>query len=265
MTRTKVRKTAVSTMEPVAEESGLDEQHGFITSSLGYHIHPSIVKALTEDAQIPPHKIRIADVSRGDQFDHGAILPPTLLQAQRTRVQFGGSIATGKMKDDLRGQFDVVAVRLLHTKLVPDRFNEALDELTALLKPGGWLQWIDWDPMTARIATVKPGADDGVLRDVLYRFTEALRTRKAGSTYKISSAIGLHLEDEDSDMYTVTPEVRFTKNVVASALLYLERSDCCTAEEVSILRRKVKAEIEDSGSLLFYDLWCHIGRKPRIS
>lgn len=252
-------------MEPVAEESGLDEQHGFITSSLGYHIHPSIVKALTEDAQIPPHKIRIADVSRGDQFDHGAILPPTLLQAQRTRVQFGGSIATGKMKDDLRGQFDVVAVRLLHTKLVPDRFNEALDELTALLKPGGWLQWIDWDPMTARIATVKPGADDGVLRDVLYRFTEALRTRKAGSTYKISSAIGLHLEDEDSDMYTVTPEVRFTKNVVASALLYLERSDCCTAEEVSILRRKVKAEIEDSGSLLFYDLWCHIGRKPRIS
>ncbi|GIZ45135.1 hypothetical protein CKM354_000831700 [Cercospora kikuchii] len=245
-------------MSTSTEENQLNEQNDFITSSLGYHIHPTIVKALTEDAKLLPENIRIADISRGDQFN-GSVSPDTLAQAKRVKLPFGGYSSTVK---DLQGQFDVVAVRLLHTNLKSDRFNEALDELVALLKPGGWLQWIDWDPMTARIATVKAGAPDTVLRDVLNRFTDALRAQKAGSTYKISTAMSLELEDEESDMYTVTPEVRFTENVVAGALLYLERSGHCTAEEASELRAKVKEEIESAGSLLFYDLWCHVARKP---
>ncbi|KAI5357180.1 putative S-adenosyl-L-methionine-dependent methyltransferase [Septoria linicola] len=252
-------------MLPAAEDDTLKRQHGFITATLGYHIHPSIVRALSKDSHLRPGDIKIADVSRGNQSDTGVELPPSLAEAERTRIQFGGSIATGRMKDDLRGQFDVVAVRLLHTNLRPDRFNEALDDLIALLKPGGWLQWIDWDPMTARIATVKPGAPDTVLRDILYRFTDALRTQKAGSTYRISTAMSLQLEDEDSEMYTVTPEVQFTKTVVASAILYLERSGHCTAEEASDLRAKVKDEIDSADSLLFYDLWCHVARKPSAS
>lgn len=256
------KSCTIPIMELPADDNRLTEQHDIITSNLGYHIHPTIVKALNEEAGTPAHEIRIADVSQGGQFENTAILPATLLTAQRTRIHFARLLATSTIPDDLRGQFDVVAVRLLHTNLVPDRFQEALDSLIALLKPGGWLQWIDWDPMTARIATVKPGADDIVLREILSRFSEALRTRKSGSTYKISTAMQLQLECEDSDMYVVTPEVRFTKNVVATALLFLERSDACTAEEASVLRGKVKTEIENSGSLLFYDLWCHIARKP---
>ncbi|KAF2213870.1 hypothetical protein CERZMDRAFT_95900 [Cercospora zeae-maydis SCOH1-5] len=246
-------------MSTYTEESQLIEQHNFITSSLGYHIHPTIVKALTEDTKLSQN-IRIADISRGDQFK-GKVSPSIISQAQRVRLPFGGY---SNNRTDLQGQFDVVAVRLLHTDLKPDRFNEALDELVALLKPGGWLQWIDWDPMTARIATVKAGAPDTVLRDVLNRFTDALRAQKAGSTYKISTAMSLQLGDEESDMYTVTPEVRFTDNVVAGALLFLERNGHCTTAEASELRAKVKEEIESSSSLLFYDLWCHIARKPDV-
>ncbi|KAM3416496.1 hypothetical protein BST61_g8087 [Cercospora zeina] len=245
-------------MSTASEESQLSEQHGFITSGLGYHIHPTIVRALTEDTKQSPRDIRIADISRGDQFS-GDVSPTILTRAKRVKLPFGGYSSN---RTDLQGQFDVVAVRLLHTNLKPDRFNEALDELVALLKPGGWLQWIDWDPMTARIATVKAGAPDTVLRDVLNRFTDALRAGKAGSTYRISTAMSLQLEDEESDMYTVTPEVRFTENVVAGALLFLERSGHCTPAEASDLRAKVREEIESAGSLLFYDLWCHIARKP---
>lgn len=117
--------------------------------------------------------------------------------------------------------------------------------------------------MTARVATVKPGAPDSVLRDVLFRFTDALRAQKTGSTYKISTAMRLRLTNEDSDHYTVTPSEEFTRNVVSSALLYLERSGAIDAKEASDLRAKVLEEIRTAGSLIYYDLWCHIAMKPK--
>lgn len=119
------------------ELSTENEQHEFITAGLGFLIHPAIEKALSFDAYTRPDEIRIADVARGEQFSDGARLAPSLNQARRTRIEFGGSIATGKMKDDLRGQFDIVAVRLLHTRLRPDKWDETLEDLVALLKPGG--------------------------------------------------------------------------------------------------------------------------------
>jgi hypothetical protein len=245
-----------------SENSRLADQHRFITSGLGFTIHPIIEKGLSLQAYTRPNKIKIADISRGDQFMDGAALPPSLNLAQRIHIPWGGSIGNDKTNDEFRGQFDIVAVRLLHTNLQADRWASVLKDLVALLRPGGYLQWIDFDPMTARIATVKPGASDSVLRGILNHFTDALRAQKAGSTYRISTAMRQHLINDESDMFTVAPDVQFTRTVVASALLYLERSGNLTGEEASELRARVKEEIDAADSLIYYDLWCHIGKKP---
>jgi hypothetical protein len=54
--------------------------------------------------------------------------------------------------EEENGTYDVVAVRFMTTVLNGSEWDMALKGLLALLKPGGWLQWIDFD---ASVTTVK--------------------------------------------------------------------------------------------------------------
>lgn len=172
----------------------LAEQHRVIRTGLGFDIHPTIEKALAGTSE----KIRIADISRGLQFAD-KFRGSSLSDASCERIALDEVTAHSDLEPARSGTFDVVAVRLIHSALPSEAWEQTVRNLVSLLRPGGWLQWSDWDPLTARLAGAKPNTSDAILRDVLQRHRDDLQARKVGVTYRIPTAMReAGLMDEDS-------------------------------------------------------------------
>ncbi|KAI1737630.1 S-adenosyl-L-methionine-dependent methyltransferase [Xylaria scruposa] len=140
-------------MYPRIEEipERLDEQHFFTTKTLGFLIHPNIP---TSSA------VKIADIGTGTGvwlFDVAKSLPPT---CQLTGFDITSSAfppphkwpsnVSFKIQDMLLpfpdseiGTYDIVAVRFISSATTRAEWAHAIENLVKLLKPGGWLQWID--------------------------------------------------------------------------------------------------------------------------
>jgi hypothetical protein len=89
-----------------------------------------------------------------------------------------------------------------------------------------------------------------------------LSARQAGTTYRIESTFKNEgLVEIDSDMYPIEPEVEFTRNVVEGVVRELEEWGVIAKDEAERLRTEVGEEVVRGGVLIWWDLWCHIGRK----
>ncbi|KAL9059140.1 MAG: hypothetical protein Q9162_001358 [Coniocarpon cinnabarinum] len=122
--------------------------------ALGYDLHPSI------DTHDP--RLKVADVGTGtgiwlvklssqlaataqldgfdissDQFPHESSLPPN--------VHLHTSNALEPCPPELRGKYDVVNLRLFLAVVKNDDPTALLQHVCSLLKPGGFLQWCEWD------------------------------------------------------------------------------------------------------------------------
>lgn len=259
--------------------SKFDMRQEYVLSGLGFVLHPSIVQSLEPFRNTTDGKGKVAIVSNSITSSTGpdpdscysqwANLPgredltvdPSLnisWEDVSTRKVVSG------LDPELVENFDAVAVNLIHTSIPKDEWDATLQNITAILRPGGWIQWVDWDPITARIAGQRPGTPDAShLRDLLRRYTDALQARNVGSTYRISNAFKkLGLVESDSDMYPVAPDMGLTRVVAETALEYLEVTGDVSVQEVGDIRGKIEEEIESSGPLVWYDLWCHVARKP---
>ncbi|EME45709.1 hypothetical protein DOTSEDRAFT_71415 [Dothistroma septosporum NZE10] len=250
-----------SSDDKVAEATRLAEQHEFITSGLGFLIHP-VIEHHINDYEAP---VRIADISQGLQFppNNDPRLPRCKLETVRMSIK---DVVHPDGVQEYAGMFHVVAVRLAHLIIGNRDWNTAVDNLISLLRPGGWIQWTDWDPRTARIAGVKPGAEDKALRNLLEKYSDVLKEKQVGTTYRISSSFTeAGLVEEDSDMYPLPPDSGLTSNIAHGALRQLETVGSVGSGEIQQLIRGVDKEIEAGNSLIWYDLWCHIARKPKQS
>jgi ubiquinone/menaquinone biosynthesis C-methylase UbiE len=132
--------------------SRLDEQHLIITKTLGFLIHPNI-------PPISPN-LKIADIGTGTGIwllDVAKSLPPT---CQLTGFDVTSSAwppsqtlppnVSFKIQDMLLpfpaseiGTYDVVAVRFVSGATTRAEWAHSIKNLVTLLKPGGWLQWIE--------------------------------------------------------------------------------------------------------------------------
>ena len=130
----------------------LDEQHLITTKTLGFLIHPNI-------PLISP-TIKIADIGAGTGIwllDVAKSLPPT---CQLTGFDISSSAfpptqtlppnVSFQIQDMLLpfpaseiGSYDVVAARFLSVAMTRAEWALAIKNVMTLLKPGGWLQWID--------------------------------------------------------------------------------------------------------------------------
>lgn len=240
----------------ISLRSRLDRQQKYIDSTLSFVLHPSIRQSLPQSG----HKIRGAWVSE--------TVPPTekesALSISWMHLQPHEIAISSGLDPELVEHFDVVAVNLLHTSVESVHWDATIQNLLDLLQPGGWIQWVDWDPITARIAASKPGtADASNLRDLLRSYTDALQARKVGSTYRISNALKKQgLTEADSDMYPIAPDVGLTRVVADGALDYLKRTGHLSPGEAKGIEAKIEHDIQASGPLIWYDLWCHIAQKP---
>lgn len=119
--------------------------------TIGYLLHPKI--SLASNA-------RVADIATGTgiiltelakshpetcQFDGFDItdvqFPPELPQNVKLHV----ADAKQTFPSEYHGKFDVVIIRYLNVGLKPDDWTIITRNVSALLKPSGWLQWIEGD------------------------------------------------------------------------------------------------------------------------
>lgn len=130
----------------------LDEQHFFTTKTLGFLLHPNI--------SIASPTLKVADIGTGTGvwlLDIAQNLPST---CQLTGFDFSPSAfpppetwppnVSFKIQDMYLpfpaseiGTYDVVAVRFISSATTRTEWARATENLVTLLKPGGWLQWID--------------------------------------------------------------------------------------------------------------------------
>ncbi|KAH7123342.1 S-adenosyl-L-methionine-dependent methyltransferase [Dactylonectria estremocensis] len=130
----------------------LDEQHIFTTKTLGFLIHPNI--------PIASPTLKVADIGTGTGIwllDVAKSLPST---CQLTGFDMTSSAfpppetwppnVSLKIHDMFLpfpaseiGTYDVVAVRFVSSATPREEWARAIENLMTLLKPGGWLQWID--------------------------------------------------------------------------------------------------------------------------
>jgi hypothetical protein len=79
--------------------------------------------------------------------------------------------ASKPLPEELRGQFDVVHIRLLQSVILNDDPGWVISHCKELLKPGGYLQWEEFDPMAVSLYKHDGKAEN------LERLTEILQNR----------------------------------------------------------------------------------------
>ncbi|SMY22377.1 unnamed protein product [Zymoseptoria tritici ST99CH_1A5] len=257
-----INETRIPTDLSLREQTRQEAQHAYIKKALGFTIHPDIDTSLSA---INESGLRALEISIIPQFETSDLTnPPIHLSEHIHPRELAKDNDLNKPSLLEIGQFDFITLNLLHTTLRSDKWDSITTRLIQLLKPGGWIQWVDWDPSTLRIAGVRPGTPDATaLRALLRRYTDTLSGRQIGSTYRIEATFKQQgLVEIDSDMYPIAPEVEFTKNVVEGVVMELEEWGVLGREEAKKLKAEVGEEVEKGGVLIWWDLWCHIGRKP---
>ena len=267
----------------------LDEQHILTTKIFGFLIHPNI-------PLISP-SIKIADVGTGTGIwllDVAKSLPPT---CQFTGFDVSSSTfppphslppnVTFKNQDMLLpfpaseiGTFDVVAVRFLSIATTRAEWALAIENLLTLLKPGGWLQWIDSCNFTLynSVAGVSRSAcqeifdglepfrsKDDVVIGMMMRESRNLRRE---DLFREVGLVDVH-EDVFSSDRLQEPELQArdkgTRNAIVCFLGCLEdltkvEGSGWSKARVERLKKDAMGEI-DKGTYCTLDQVCIVGRK----
>lgn len=253
----------------------LNLQHYLLKECIGYTLHPSI--PITPSASIAdvatgtgiwlldlslkqPSTIQFSgfDISAA-QFPPPHSLPPN--------ITFSTLDASQDIPEELVGKFDIVHVALLIAVISSDSFDRWLANLMKLLKPGGWLQWVEGDfpGFTERVR------DEPVDRE---RFPELARltemTVRSGVQTRGLTRWVLEMEERfaraglvDVEYRRVEPPKRLERALSGSALLAIEETARMRGwEEVVELTKRAGEEL--GRGALYAGLFpvVAVGRKP---
>ncbi|KAF2023638.1 hypothetical protein EK21DRAFT_80408 [Setomelanomma holmii] len=268
----------------------LDEQHVFTTQTLGFLSHPNI--------SITSPTAKIADIGAGSGawlLDVAKTLPSTchftgfdLTSSAFPPPETWPSNVTFKIHDmfipfpasQLRA-YDVVAVRFLSSVAARAEWARSIANLMTLLKPGGWLQWIDSCNFT--LYNSVPGTSRAACQEIYdgldsYRNKVdpviGLMMREPKNLRREDVFRGLGLVDVHEDVFSsdrlqdVESKARDkgTRNIMACFLGCLEglatvEDSGWTNERIERLKEKAMEEI-GNGVYHTLDQVCLIGRRP---
>ncbi|KAM0818339.1 putative methyltransferase protein [Seiridium cardinale] len=166
------------------ESARLIEQHEWLKALLGCTVHPAI--STSKPA------LRIADVATGTAIwllDLAQTLPPDAqlygfdisaaqfpaAEARPSNVSLHEHNVTEPFPEEYQGSFDIVAVRLITAGLRGDDWDAAVRNVSSLLKPGGYLQWIEPVHSSLQVFNSKIGAPNSATREAVGYFLEAYK------------------------------------------------------------------------------------------
>ncbi|KAI0132891.1 S-adenosyl-L-methionine-dependent methyltransferase [Xylariales sp. AK1849] len=167
------------------ESARLIDQHEWLKGLLGCNVHPAI--------STKKGALRVADVATGTAiwlldlaqtlptdtqlygFDISAAQFPAP-EARPSNVSLHEHNVTNPFPEEYHGSFDMVAVRLITAGLRGDDWDAAVRNVSALLKPGGYLQWIEPVHSSLQVFNAKAGAPNSATRKAVDYFLEAYKT-----------------------------------------------------------------------------------------
>lgn len=174
------------------------------------------------------------------------------------------------------GTYDVVAVRFVSTATTRAEWARTIDNLLTLLKPGGWLQWIDsCNPkIYTNVAGVSRKANQEIFDAVdFFRRKEDLiigmMVYEPGKLYREKVFEERGMEDVHEDVFSTDRLGEFreagTRNMINCLKQYLE--DMAAEDGSGWNRARIERVIEramqevDEGIYYTLDQVCIIGRK----
>jgi SAM-dependent methyltransferase len=267
----------------------LDEQHLFTIKTFGFLIHPNI-------PLISP-TLKIADIGAGTGIwllDVAKSVPPT---CQFTGFDFSSSgfppaqtlppNVTFQIQDMLLPfpaseikSYDIVAVRFVSVATTRAEWALAIENIMTLLKPGGWLQWIDSCNFTlynsvagssrAACQEIYDGLDPFRAKDdvVIGMMMREPRNVRREDVFRKSGLLDVH-EDVFSTDRLQDPELQLrdkgTRNALVCFLGSLQalagvHGSEWTEERIETLRVRAMKEV-DEGVYHTLDQVCIVGRK----
>lgn len=157
------------------EAARLDVQHQCILSCQGYYLHPSI--------PCPPAGAQIADLCTGTAIwlrevasanpgveCHGFDISDTMFPSQELLppdVHLHLADVKEPFESRWLGYFDIVHLRLIQAAMRTEEWGFVLRNITTLLKPGGWLQWVEGDTSVSVRHACRPAAPPGTAKQSL--------------------------------------------------------------------------------------------------
>ncbi|KAK2773273.1 hypothetical protein FQN53_004184 [Emmonsiellopsis sp. PD_33] len=264
------------------ETDRLEMQHSALQANIGYLLHPDIPQR---------NHMRIADIGTGT----GVWLRDLQKQLPNTCILDGFDISLDQVPDrdlfptdinyyahdilapfpaEFWGQYDVVNVRLLTLGLKDNEWEPAIQNLTTLLRPGGYLQWGDIAMDTGLIKTEIPGSNvDDAERFLRYFRQAAAGHGKTGTgarqLYPLFERCGL--QDCKEEICSLDkPEMRATLNAATAkgiehalkAALKADRDGgALPASQIVYDKNAAIKNMKETKSWISHDMHIVIGRR----
>lgn len=199
-----------------------------------------------------------------------AMFPTTTLP----NITFGVMDMKQPVPEELHGKYDLVHARLLVVALLPGEWAGVVQNLTKLLKPGGWLQWgeCDFAGATCLRGTELASARTDTVTMIGLKWQEEQRERFSAGWNTLPGdmkAAGLDPVETDRVSCDRLPETR--KRVAANAMVVMfswQRMltmkgvlGSWTVEELEATEKRAAEDIE-TGAYVRYDIYVHCGQKP---
>ncbi|KAJ5989408.1 hypothetical protein N7481_004618 [Penicillium waksmanii] len=259
----------------------LERQYNVWQSNIGYLLHPAITQR---------GKLRVADVGTGTGIwlrDLSKILPGTcqldgfdLSDAmffkktpRPTNVSFIQHNLLKPFPAQFTAQYDVVNVRAMVVALSSDEWEPALRNLMSLLRPGGYIQWLD---CSAKDFVAK-GATEGRVPINAERWTELLRntanalgkTPNVNALYRIFRENGLkdcservYPLDNPADRDELNKAVLDgIHNFMIAALNGRTFEWAKSADQVMAMKEAAQQDLHNLNCWFSYNVYVVVGRK----
>lgn len=262
---------------PLCGHDRINLQHHQWTELFGYLLHPQIPTTNTN--------LRVADVGTGTGAwltSLGANLPSTAqldgldvsLQATPPAEWLPGNIRFRRwdiretVPEDLVEAYDVVHIRLLSFVLHNEEIPHILQNVTKLIKPGGYLQWAEADVASFRIEKTNPNNSTEALTRLL-SLSQGQDTRLNPKWVPqlaelFSSSGGLcNVQADVRDAPNHLALAMHECNLLVHELLARTTKIESYAKELEDLMPRVAAETRE-GACWAFTRWTVVGMKPLV-
>lgn len=243
--------------------------------NVGYLVHPKVIATL-------PSGARVSDIGTGtgrflerfqslygstglvlDGYDiSGAMFPSsTLPNITLTELDIKKPVP-----QELHGKYDLVHVRMIVAGMLPNEWPAAVANVAQLLKPGGWLQWVECDMIGTK--HVRSAVDSTVetARAASKMFRDAFRERFEHGWNNLPDdmrAAGLTFIITDCASTDRLPETRErqTANGMKAIFAWMRKTGAMEGEALEVAEKQANADIK-SGCYCRFEIHVICGQKP---